>query len=78
MRRGLCARVANYTEMDKFNLNQVTVATELILNKFIDKEGLIVRFNASVMVKGGEGEWHDWQLASKVQEKYFRLPLCSG
>ena len=68
MMRGLCARVANYTEMDEFNLNQVTVAAELILNKFIDKEGLIVRFNVSVMVKGGEGEWHDhdWQLASKV------------
>ena len=74
------ARVANYTEMDVFNLNQVTVAAELILNKFIDKEGLIVRFNVSVMVKGGEGEWHDhdWQLASKVKENYFRLPLCSG
>ena len=37
---GLCVRVANYTEMDEFNLNQVTVVTELILNKFIDKEGL--------------------------------------
>ena len=73
---GLCVRVANYTEMDEFNLNQVTVVTELILNKFIDKEGLRVRFDVSV--KGGEGEWHDWQLASKVKEKYFGLPLCSG
>ena len=79
MMRGLCARVANYTETDEFNLNQVTVATELILNKFIDKEGLRVRFNVSVIVKGGgEGEWrHDWQQASKFQEKYFRMPLCS-
>ena len=33
--------VANYTEMDEFNLNQVAVATQLILNKFIDKEGLM-------------------------------------
>ena len=72
-------RVADYTEMTEVDLMQVTVVTKLILNKFIDKEGLRVRFNVSVIVKGGgEGEWHDWQLASKFQEKYFRMPLCSG
>ena len=79
MIRRLCVRVADYTEMTEFDLMQVTVVTKLILNKFIDKEGLRVRFNVSVIVKGGgEGEWHDWQLASKFQEKYFQMPLCSG
>ena len=79
MIRRLCVRVADYTEMTEFDLMQVTVVTKLILNNFIDKEGLRVRFNVSVIVKGGgEGEWYDWQLASKFQEKYFQMPLCSG
>ena len=42
MIRRLCVRVADYTEMTEVDLMQVTVVTKLILNKFIDKEGLRV------------------------------------
>ena len=40
--------------------------SDKICQLIMTREGLIVRFNVSVMVKGGEDEWHDhdWQLAS--------------